>query len=667
MGSFLPSRQIQRFVQVREGDCKLIMSCLVWIMDEEILKYKRRIQELERENTSLKKVLTSQEVDYEKVKVSTLIEQMGDGISVADQNGTYVLTNPAFCRMTGYTESELLSMKIQDLLSPDEEMKLFARVLDNKSGQTEVVLRRKDGSHYTAEVRGFPIQLDGRLLVLGIVRDVTERKKTEEALLERERNVQEIFNAASEGIAIHDIETGQLIDCNDATLRHYGYASKDEMLKLTVEDVSAVEKGYDNKAIAAHIQKAIDTDGHTFEWLAKKKNGDLFWVEVHLKHTIINGEIRLLAVSRDISERKRAQQALRESEQKYTTLFDSLIDEVHVWKLIRDKREQITGWSLLDANAPALKAWGKTKEAIIGKTANEIFGYDAHADFLPIVEKIFKTGKPHRWEQYFEAADQYLSMDSIPFGDYFISTGKDISDLKKTEKALQASNATKDKFFSIIAHDLRTPFTGLLGLTELIKESPESLDFEKLVRIAEKMNTTAKDTLTLLDNLLNWARSQTEQIKLEPERQLLQPIVEDLFNLFQATAQKKNVLLRYSESEAITVLADSNMIKTVLRNLISNAIKFTRTSGSIDVRASQDEAFTEIEVSDTGVGMDEAALKNLFRLETNQSTRGTANEKGTGLGLILCKDFVEKHGGTIWVESQVGKGSTFKIRLPRRI
>jgi PAS domain S-box-containing protein len=636
-------------------------------MDDEILKYQRRIQELERENTSLKKTLTSQEVDYEKVKVSTLIEQMGDGISVADQTGAYILANPAFCHMTGYTESELLSMKIQDLLSPDVELTLFPTVLKNKSGQREVLLMKKDGSHFTAEVRGFPIQLDGRLLVLGIVRDISEKKKTEKALLERERNLQEIFNATSEGIAIHDIETGQLMDCNDATLHNYGYASKAEMLKLTVEDVSAVEKGYDNKAIAAHIQTAIDTNGHTFEWLAKKKNGDLFWVEVHLKHTMINGESRLLAVSRDISERKQAQQALRESEQKYTTLFDSLIDEVHVWKLIRDKGGQITGWSLLDANAPALKAWGKTKEAILGKTANEIFGYDAHADFLLIVEKIFKTGKPHRWEQYFEAADQYLSMDSIPFGDYFISTGKDISYLKKTEKALQASNATKDKFFSIIAHDLRTPFTGLIGLTELIKDNPRSFDYAAFSKIVDKINSTARDTLALLDNLLNWARSQTEQIKVEPEIQLLQPIVEDLFKLFQATAQKKNILLRYSEPEAITVLADSNMIKTVLRNLISNAIKFTRTSGSIEVRASQDDAFTDIEVSDTGVGMDEAALKNLFRLETNQSTQGTAQEKGTGLGLILCKDFVEKHGGSISVESQVGKGSTFKIRLPRRI
>jgi PAS domain S-box-containing protein len=240
----------------------------------------------------------------------------------------------------------------------------------------------------------------------------------------------------------------------------------------------------------------------------------------------------------------------------------------------------------------------------------------------------------------------------------------DITEQKKAEQLLKESNVSKDKFFSIIAHDLRNPFNNIIGFTELLIENPKDFGDPEFAKYLGIINSTAINTLFLLDNLLNWAKSETGQIHFRPEKLILSYIINEVFKLSESLAQKKNIILNYFESEKILVFADQNMISTILRNLISNAIKFTNSDGKIDVYASQvDDKFVEIAVSDNGVGIGEETQKKLFSLASNESTHGTANEKGTGLGLILCKDFVEKQGGKIWVESKLGKGSTFKFKV----
>jgi signal transduction histidine kinase len=231
---------------------------------------------------------------------------------------------------------------------------------------------------------------------------------------------------------------------------------------------------------------------------------------------------------------------------------------------------------------------------------------------------------------------------------------------KKVEEAIR----TKDKFFSIIAHDLRSPFTSILGFTNLLSQGLDSYDKSDIAGFNDIISNAAQNTLELLDNLLNWARAESNNISYQPEKTDMSLLVENLLKLINPIAQEKNISVAYEESEEITVHADTNMISTVLRNLISNAIKFTNTDGIITIQASKHEDFAEITIADNGIGMDEDTKKKLFNLATIQPTLGTANERGTGLGLVLCKDFVTKHGGTIWVESELGKGSTFKFTLP---
>lgn len=236
--------------------------------------------------------------------------------------------------------------------------------------------------------------------------------------------------------------------------------------------------------------------------------------------------------------------------------------------------------------------------------------------------------------------------------------------LKENQKRLIELNATKDKLFSIIAHDLRTPFNSILGFSELLIDDGKdmlALESEEYLRL---INTTTKNTLVLLDNLLNWAKSQTGQIIFNPQKINLPSIIEEAIKNSNSTAKIKNISLIQIQTNEITVDADKNMIQTILRNLISNAIKFTKPGGSINVSAISNQNHVEISISDNGVGINNETLKKLFDIDTNTTTKGTAEEKGSGLGLILCKEFVEKHKGEIWAESERGKGSVFKFTLP---
>jgi signal transduction histidine kinase len=229
---------------------------------------------------------------------------------------------------------------------------------------------------------------------------------------------------------------------------------------------------------------------------------------------------------------------------------------------------------------------------------------------------------------------------------------------------LQELNVSKDKFFSIIAHDLKNPFQTIIGFSEMLKEEMKSGDIATSENYVGLINTSAIQTFRLLENLLEWANSQRGKVTFSPVSINLRELVNEEFGVLSDMAKGKNIELKSSFDDDMTFTADKNMINTILRNLISNAIKFTHKNGKVELKAIINNKQVEISVSDNGIGMKNETMAKLFRLEGNLSTRGTENEKGTGLGLFLCKEFVEKHGGRIWVESEEGKGSTFKLLLP---
>ncbi len=237
--------------------------------------------------------------------------------------------------------------------------------------------------------------------------------------------------------------------------------------------------------------------------------------------------------------------------------------------------------------------------------------------------------------------------------------------LQQAKQELQDLNATKDKFFSIIAHDLRGPFNGFLGLTEWMIDNIGEYTQDRIVELLQKQHHAAKTLFALLENLLAWSRIQRGIMEYIPEKVWFGSLVNDIVALFQATAEQKQITLSNSVPSKLVVYADQNMIETVIRNLISNALKFTDARGTIDVSVRDDGPTIEVSVSDTGVGMDQDGISKLFLIDAKYSRVGTAGERGTGLGLILCKELVEKHGGRIWVESEIGQGTCFRFTLPK--
>lgn len=239
-----------------------------------------------------------------------------------------------------------------------------------------------------------------------------------------------------------------------------------------------------------------------------------------------------------------------------------------------------------------------------------------------------------------------------------------LKELNKSNAELKLINTTKDKLFSIIAHDLRSPFNGIIGFSDLLINEIKEMSIADVEKFVGIINSSAKNSLTLLDNLLNWAKTQTGQIKHKPQLLQLSTIIQHTIETSSTVVKLKNITLTHHQPISIELLTDENMVRTVLRNLISNAIKFTQVGGIINISAHTINKNVVVTVSDNGVGMSEETSSKLFDISTNITTVGTENEKGSGLGLVLCKEFVVKLGGDIWVESKVGIGSEFKFTLP---
>ncbi|MFH0999442.1 MAG: ATP-binding protein, partial [Bacteroidota bacterium] len=244
-------------------------------------------------------------------------------------------------------------------------------------------------------------------------------------------------------------------------------------------------------------------------------------------------------------------------------------------------------------------------------------------------------------------------------------------DLKESEQKLKILNSDKNRFISILGHDLRSPFIAIIGFVELLLEGIHNKDMEEIEKYAIHINQSTTKVFQLLENLLTWANAQSDKVSFNPQKLGLKAICNDAMDLLTPGVNEKNISINYLPNHDLNVMADTDMLNTVMRNLISNAIKYTNSGGIISINAEQNDSNIIISVTDNGIGIAPKEVNKLFDFSRTHSTLGTAKEKGTGLGLLLCKEFVEKHGGKIWVESELrnlpaGKagGSSFKFTIP---
>ena len=512
-----------------------------------------------------------------------------------------------------------------------------------------------DKSKIIVDQNGKPIRLDG------VSRDITERKQAEITVKESEEKYRNVFTAERDSLFLIDRATHAILDVNDAACGLYGY-SREEMLKLKNSDMSFEPE--ETKRATIEFKDRIDLRYH------KKKDGTIFPVNISASRFILKGKEVILAAIRDITSQKHAEDTLRDSEEKYRTLIENMGEGIG----FLNSEE-----TFVFANPSAEKMFGVDKGKLTGLCLN---------DFLPgknieIVNneiQLRKQGKSSTYEIEIISKDgskKDIMVTATPsFRDEkFIGTFgifRDITDRKQSEEKIKhkneqliQANAEKDKFFSIISHDLRGPFNGFLGLSKILAEDLQNLTQEEIKKMSGGMRNSAINLFQLLENLLEWSRLQRGITSYEAEPFLLMPMIAESMQPVMDLADKKEIEISYEIPAGLEVFADKYMLASTIRNLASNAVKFTTKGGKVTIAAKTIPGHSvEFSVKDTGIGMNPELVDDLFRLDIQTNRRGTENEPSTGLGLLLCKDFVEKHGGKLWVESEEGKGSTFYFNIP---
>jgi PAS domain S-box-containing protein len=616
------------------------------------------------------------ELKKNQKKLDEIFNATSEGIAIYDIDQNKIVDcNVAMVKMYGFESKEdLLFREAIELSAVNQGFDAKAIAEQGKNAMNknvhsfEWLAKRKNGSTFWVEVnlKRAAIVDENRHLV--VVRDIDKKKQAELKLKNSEKNLREIYNATSESIAIHDTETMKLIDCNEATLKLYGYESKEDMLSLEVGAVSAIEDGFNTKKLTSELKKALEKENHTFEWLSKKRTGEKFWVEVNLKLVLLNNQKRLLAVARDISVRKEAEKALKESEEKFRSLAENTADAL----LIYDKNYIVTYVS------PAYtKLFGYTTKEKVGNNREKIAALIHPKDRQRTLNHIFKAINnqqetltyqfrfKHKNGNYIWLRNRakFLYDESGNYNGAYIVCS-DINNLKEAEEQLKQSNSTKDRFFSIIGHDLKGPFNNIIGYTNMLSNDFDTFSKEELKSIFKRLNSSTKNSMLLLDNLLDWYRTEKSRIHFNPDFIKINDCINEVVNLFKPISDHKNISLKYKNNNVESVFADINMMNSIMRNLISNAIKYTNNKGQVEIETQQNKDHVKISVKDNGIGMDNNTLNKLLEFSMTTSLRGTAEEKGTGLGLLICKEFVESHGGQLSIDSDVGKGSTFSFTLP---
>ena len=386
---------------------------------------------------------------------------------------------------------------------------------------------------------------------------------------------------------------------------------------------------------------------------------------VLLTGVVSDNEEHCLVTAVDITERKQAEKTVNESEEKFRKVFSCSRDAL----ILIDKE---TG-NILDANDYTFRLYGYSRDEILN-LKNTDLSFEPEMTALALKEFIERIEVRYHKKKDGTVFPVDISASRFMMNgrEVVLASIRDITDRLQAEEELKLKNdelrhinAEKDKFFSIIAHDLRGPFNGFLGFTRLMVEDLPDLTQGEILKFAVSMRNSATNLFQLLENLLEWSRSQRGLTNFEPESFLLKSMIVESMHTLMDAAHKKGVCISFEIQEDLGVFADEYMLASTIRNLASNAMKFTKKGGNVSIAAKTVSGNSvEISVRDTGIGMSSTMVEDLFRLDVQTNRKGTDGEPSTGLGLLLCKDFIEKHGGKIWVESEEGKGSTFRFTLP---
>ncbi len=654
-------------------------------------------------------------IDEKEKRLSTIIQNMGEGFGIVDNNNIYTFNNQSLERIFEVEPGGLIGKKMSYFYPENTIDKLLANAKEIsaesiRSYEVEITSAKSNKKWVSVTITNDFDDSNNIIGRIGIVRDISTSKKAEKIISEQNKKLQILINNLPVFIYFKDSSFRyQLVNSTFANV--FGSPVSDLIGKTDIE------LAHEEAEIYAEFDKqVVETKKPllNLESIYKDKNGIEFWASTS-KVPYLDDEgnvIGIIGIVQDITHLKKSEQALKESEEKYRIIAENTKD--NIWKI----NLSTFRFSYISPSVFAMR--GFTVEEAIKQSIEESLIPDSYNRALKDINESIKKAEDDKNISISRQYQQYCKNGKIidiemiatfiydDKGKPIEITGitRDITERVKIEKELNTLYAIqkqslklekhqkqiieenlyqknilveelekikseleiqlveKDKFFSILAHDLKNPFTGFLGLSSFLAEESQELPNDEIMRISMTLNSGAKQLFNLLENLLEWSRIKTELMDLNPLQIDLKYMINNIVKLFKDNCIQKRIEIIKEFDTEFHGFADSYSINMVIRNLLSNAIKFSFPESKIIVKlADYSTDYLLISIQDFGTGMSEEDLLKLFRLDVKFTNLGTQKEKGTGLGLLLCKEYIEKSGGTICVESKLNEGTCFSFTI----
>lgn len=628
--------------------------------------------------------LTERKKNEEALKQSEKLyraigESIDYGIWICDANGKNTYASESYLKLVGLTQQQCSDFGWGDTLHPDDAERTMA-AWKKCSGtgdlwDIEHRFRGVDGKWHPILARGIPVRDDDGNIIYwaGINLDISKIKQTEDALRNSEERFRNLINFAPAVIYEMDIHGEKFLSVNDTMCSLLGYTREELALIRPIDLLDKASQISFRTRIDRRLSgEKIDDD---IEYRVRTKSGDWIDTLITIGNLAFSSEFvsNIIVIAYDITERKKMEAALRESEKKFRELVKYAPTAIYELDFINKKFTTV--------NDAMCNMSGYSRKELLSLDALDILEDESKKLFLSRVSSCLKGEKPEETVEY-KVRSRTGRILTVVLNMRFhkdkngrlvsaMVVGHDITERKRAEEKHRSNEAklkeliaTKDKFFNIVAHDLKNPFTSLLGSSELLFNNIDQMTRQNVKKLALILNDSAKGGYAILQNLLDWSRSQTGILKFNPEKVNLKTVIDENIHNLHLQGINKGIFIRSELTDDFFICADKNMINTILRNLLSNAVKYTYKNGKVTVSVSEVMDEITISVCDSGIGISKEKAETLFRIENSLSLPGTEKEQGTGLGLKLCKEFTERMGGRIWVESEPGKGSEFKFTIP---
>ncbi len=610
------------------------------------------------------------------VNIEEKIEPITQPMCRINLDGTVFFANEALLSLLGYQNSEWNLISLFDAIVEDDVSKIRSEISNLSCKEKKSIpIRLK---HKPEGIIEFSLIIEAASFSDNKINSVNcfFTQMNYAVQTSAPHIYQAMFEAASDGIVIE--LDNKIIHANNSFAKIFGYKDVNELIGKNIlelvseESLTSVDEFLKKK-------RASKPEKERLELLARKKDGLILFAEFCAFELKEDQQQYLVLMAKDVSERKRMQEAAKDSEQKYRNIAENIDDLLYTFERFDDKMfptyyskaiEKITGYTQMDFLSDQrlfLKIIHPDDFRDLKKRISFLWKSDAQVTTEFEFRIINKSGNVVWIRNKINLVRNSDNKIQKIYG--LIS---DITFNKRAEEELRQSaanlkklNDAKDRFLSIISHDLRAPFSSILGFTDLLLEDDALTDIEKEQYITY-IQDSSKSMLALVNSMLDWTRLQTGRIKFEPEKLNAREIIENSISTVSGTALKKGVEIENLVEQSLHIFGDKNLILQAFNNLLSNAVKFTKLGDRImiSVNTSQTSRFINFSVKDTGTGIKSSNLEKLFSIETKFTSEGTAGEKGSGLGLSLVKEIIEKHGGKIEVLSEFEKGTEFIFTLP---